>query len=101
LVAKKDSRPVKDGEFSSACADACPTNAIQVGDWNDVNSVVRKSSADKRAYQALEEIGVKPNVWYKVKVRNEKNDLLSSIQKDDKHGAAHTSDKKESNKGHH
>ncbi len=101
LVAKKDGRPVKDMEFSSACADACPTHAIQVGDWNDVNSFVRKSSSDKRAYQALEEVGVKPNVWYKVKVRNEKNDLLSSIQKDVKHEAAHGSEAKSSNKGHH
>ena len=101
LVAKKDGRPVKDMEFSSACADACPTHAIQVGDWNDVNSFVRKSSSDKRAYQALEEIGVKPNVWYKVKVRNEKNDLLSALQKDSNHGASHSTETKESNKGHH
>ena len=57
--------------------------------------------SDKRAYQALEEIGVKPNVWYKVKVRNEKNDLLSALQKDSKHGGSHGSETKESNKGHH
>ena len=54
-------RPVQDGDVTTACADACPTNAIIVGDWNDVNSMVRNSSADKRAYQALEEVGVKPN----------------------------------------
>lgn len=101
LVAKKDGRPVKDGEFSSACADACPTNAIIVGDWNDVKSVIRKSSSEKRSYQALEEVGVKPNVWYKVKVRNEKNDLLSTLQKTSGHGAKHGEDKNETNKGHH
>lgn len=101
LVAKKDGRPVKDGEFSSACADACPTNAIIVGDWNDVKSTVRKSSSDNRAYQALEEVGVKPNVWYKVKVRNEKNELLAKLQKSSSHGSAHGDHKQESNKGHH
>jgi len=41
-----------------------------VGDWNDDSSAVKASSSDNRAYQALEEVGVKPNVWYKVKVRN-------------------------------
>ena len=101
LVAKKDGRPVKDGEFSSACADACPTNAIIVGDWNDVKSTVRKSSSDNRAYQALEEVGVKPNVWYKVKVRNEKNDLLAKLQKSSSHGSSHGEHKSESKKGHH
>jgi molybdopterin-containing oxidoreductase family iron-sulfur binding subunit len=80
LVAKKESRPVVDGDFMSACADACPTNAIIVGDWNDLKSMVRTSSDDNRAYQALEEVGVKPNVWYKVKVRNEKNDELAKLQ---------------------
>ncbi len=82
LTAKKEQRPVVDGDVTTACSDACPTNAITVGDWNDVNSAVRKSADDKRAYQALEEIGVKPNVWYKVKVRNEENADLAVIQKE-------------------
>jgi molybdopterin-containing oxidoreductase family iron-sulfur binding subunit len=80
LTAKKELRPVKDGDVTTACADACPADAIIVGDWNDVNSRVRNSSQDDRAYQALEEIGVKPNIWYKVKVRNEQNDVLAEIQ---------------------
>ena len=85
LVAKKESRPVVDGDYTTACSDACPTNAIIVGDWNDLKSMVRSSSDDTLAYQALEEVGVKPNVWYKVKVRNEKNDFLSKLQVADKH----------------
>ena len=84
LEAKKEGVPVADGKFATACSDVCPTNAIVVGDWNDIESNVRKSSEEKRSYQALEEIGVKPNVWYKVKVRNEENDLLSKLQVDKK-----------------
>lgn len=80
LQAKKEGRAVVDGDVSTACADACPAGAITFGDWNDVNSAVRKSSEDKRAYQALEEVGVKPNIWYKVKVRNEENSLLNQLQ---------------------
>lgn len=90
LDAKSEGRPVQDGDYSTACADVCPANAITVGDWNDINSAVRKSADDKRAYQALEEVGVKPNVWFKVKVRNEHNEGLSKLQvveaKEEEHG---------------
>ena len=70
LLAKKEMRAVKDGDINTACADACPTNAIIFGDWNDSESNLRKSADNDRSYQALEEVGVQPNVWYKVKVRN-------------------------------
>jgi molybdopterin-containing oxidoreductase family iron-sulfur binding subunit len=80
LDAKSEGRPVQDGDYTSACADVCPTSAITVGDWNDVNSMVRTSADDKRSYQALEEVGVKPNVWFKVKVRNEENKDLDLLQ---------------------
>ena len=80
LGAKKEGRAVVDGDVTTACSDSCPTNAISIGDWNDLTSMVRKGSQDKRAYQALEEVGVKPNVWYKVKVRNEENKDLDALQ---------------------
>ena len=100
LVAKKEGRPVVDGDYTTACADACPTNAIIVGDWNDIKAHVRTSADDKRAYQALEEVGVKPNVWYKVKVRNEKNEALEKMQVAEAHhgGEAHHGEEK---KSHH
>ena len=82
LEAKKDGTPVQDGSLATACSEACPTKAITVGDWNDVNSKVRKSSTDDRAYQALEEVGTKPNIWFKVKVRNEHNPELNTLQKE-------------------
>ncbi|RFC55781.1 4Fe-4S dicluster domain-containing protein [Brumimicrobium aurantiacum] len=89
LNAKKDQRPVQDGDVTTACGDACPANAIIVGDWNDPNSKIRKSADHKRSYQALEEIGLKPNMWYKVKVRNEENELLSDIQLANEHSGSH------------
>ena len=82
LEAKKDGTPVQDGSLATACSESCPTNAIIVGDWNDIQSKVRKSSTDDRAYQALEEVGTKPNIWYKVKVRNEHNPELNTLQKE-------------------
>ncbi len=90
LTAKKESRPVVDGDVTTACADVCPSNAISFGDWNDESSTIRKNTEDKRAYQALEEIGVKPNIWYKVRVRNEENAELAAIQTaHDSHGGGH------------
>ncbi|MFT5859204.1 MAG: MoCo/4Fe-4S cofactor protein with predicted Tat translocation signal [Flavobacteriaceae bacterium] len=89
LDAKLEGRPVKDGDFATACADACPTNAITTGDWNDTGSLIRKVSGDDRAYQALEEIGVKPNVWFQVKVRNEENAVLAKLQKAEEHHEEH------------
>ena len=90
LNAKSEGRPVKDGDVTTACTDVCPTDAITVGDWNDITSAVRKSTESIRSYQALEEVGVKPNIWYKVKVRNEKNTLLEKLQVAEvEHGAHH------------
>jgi MoCo/4Fe-4S cofactor protein with predicted Tat translocation signal len=96
LTAKKEARPVMDGDVTTACAEACPSDAIIVGDWNDIKSMVRKSSEETRSYQALEEVGVKPNIWYKVKVRNEKNAELEHLQVAETHHAAagHTEKKK-------
>jgi len=87
LGAKKERRPLKDGEVTTACQAACSTGAIVFGDVNDAESKISKllkirpmdeknpHGIDKitdnpRAYQVLEEIGVKPNIWYLSKVRN-------------------------------
>jgi molybdopterin-containing oxidoreductase family iron-sulfur binding subunit len=87
LTAKKERRPVADGEVTTACSAACSTGAIVFGDINNAESKiskllkiqpldpkhphrVEKVAGNPRAYQVLEEIGVKPNIWYLTKVRN-------------------------------
>jgi MoCo/4Fe-4S cofactor protein with predicted Tat translocation signal len=70
LSAKKAGEPIADGAIETACASACPTNAITFGDINDTGSKVRGDAKNDRAYHLLEEVGVKPNVWYQTKVRN-------------------------------
>lgn len=100
LEAKKEDRKVIDGDVVTACADVCPTNAITVGDWNDTESAVRLSSQEDRSYQALEEIGVKPNIWYKVKVRNENNEALALLQVDHGHGDEHGDTEHAEEEGH-
>lgn len=87
LTARKERRTLVDDDLSMACESSCATGAITFGDMNDPNSKLAKllhlrpmdpknpDSMDKvadnpRAYQVLDEVGVKPNVWYLTKVRN-------------------------------
>ncbi len=77
LTAKKEGRPLKDGDIKVACQTACPTHAITFGDLSDKNSVVHKQYYDEhghenldRNYHVLEEQHFLPSVGYQVKVRN-------------------------------
>lgn len=70
LDAKRDGRPVKDGEFKTACSAACDTGAMVFGDVNDKDSKVSKLEEDERTYRMMESIGTKPNVMYQAKITN-------------------------------
>jgi molybdopterin-containing oxidoreductase family iron-sulfur binding subunit len=70
LEAKKANRRPEDGEIVTACAQACPTNAIVFGDYNDPKSKINALHKDKRQYQLLAEIKTKPGVFYQTKVHN-------------------------------
>ncbi len=70
LTAKKENRPLKDGDVVTACQTACPTNAIVFGDKNDKASAIATKVVDKRAFGVIEEIHTMPNVTYLTKVRN-------------------------------
>lgn len=70
LQAKKEERPIKDGEVTTACAQACPTNAIVFGNIHDGNSQVRKLNDDERTFYVLQEIHTMPSIGYMTKVRN-------------------------------
>jgi len=70
LKAKNEGRTVADGEFQTACSNACSSGAMIFGDVNDKASKVAKLAADERSYHLLEHVGTKPNVVYHVKVRN-------------------------------
>ena len=89
LTAKKEGRKLVDGEVMSACGDACPNDCITFGDWNDPESKIRKVSGSDRAYQALEEIGVKPNIWYQLKVRNIEDDIVMNVVPKESHSEHH------------
>jgi molybdopterin-containing oxidoreductase family iron-sulfur binding subunit len=66
--ARLEGRPLKDGEFTTACAQACPSDAIVFGDVHDPQSRVRQASQDHRGYHVLEEINTRPAITYLAKV---------------------------------
>jgi len=68
--AKRNGTTVLDGMILTACAEACPTNAIVFGDLNDSTSKNAQRAGNVRSYHALEEIGIQPNIYYMTKVRN-------------------------------
>jgi molybdopterin-containing oxidoreductase family iron-sulfur binding subunit len=63
-------RPMRDGEFTTACAQACPTDAIIFGSFTDPASTVAQRGAEPRAYAVLHELGTEPRVRYLARVTN-------------------------------
>jgi len=63
-TAKFESRPLADGELQTACAQACPTDALVFGNLKDSESKVAKLSKGRRHYRVLEEQGTEPSVFY-------------------------------------
>lgn len=102
LDAKKKGKPIVDGEVKTACASACPTNAITFGDHNDAGSEVRKSTESERAYHLLEEVGTQPNVWYLTKVKNseEMRHIAAQPAHNHKEEGAHGHDHEEKTEEH-
>jgi len=76
LKAKMESRPVKDGEIVTACAQSCPTNAIVFGNVNDPESRVATLIKDERNYLLLADLDTQPNVFYMTKIRNKDKAIL-------------------------
>jgi molybdopterin-containing oxidoreductase family iron-sulfur binding subunit len=68
--ARREGRPIADGDIQPACAQSCPAGAIVFGDMNDAESRVMHHKHDPRHFEVLAELGVKPVVGYMTLVRN-------------------------------
>ncbi len=86
LEAKKHQDPSLVRNVKTACAQACPTNAISFGNVNDPESDVAKirdKEQVNRSFYVLEQLHVLPNVSYLAKIRNTDRQLGS----EEEHGA--------------
>jgi molybdopterin-containing oxidoreductase family iron-sulfur binding subunit len=69
-IALQGKRELADGDIQTACQQACPTEAIMFGDLKDPDSRVSQLTRNRRYYQVLGELGVRPNVGYLKKIRH-------------------------------
>jgi molybdopterin-containing oxidoreductase family iron-sulfur binding subunit len=70
ITAERENRRVRDGEITTACAQACPTQAIVFGDKNDPNSRVSQLKKEQTDYTLLPELNTKPRTSYMATVKN-------------------------------
>ncbi len=71
--AKREDRPVRDGEIQTACSQSCPTGAIYFGDLMDPNSKVSElTRRDPRRYHVLEELSTKSAVTYLRRIKRDR-----------------------------
>jgi molybdopterin-containing oxidoreductase family iron-sulfur binding subunit len=62
--AKREGRPLADGDILPACAQSCPTQAIVFGDLKDSRSRVTRARADPRRYTVFEQLNTRPAITY-------------------------------------
>jgi molybdopterin-containing oxidoreductase family iron-sulfur binding subunit len=88
LTAKLENRPLKGDEVHSACAQACPTNAITFSNVNDPSSTVAqiRKNNQQRLFYVLEQIHTLPNVNYLAKIRNT-DEIIEKEEKMAEHAA--------------
>ncbi len=68
--ARRQGKPLADGDIKLACEQSCPAGAIVFGDMNDPQSKVSSFIQDSRHYRMLEEFNFRPSVGYLTLVRN-------------------------------
>jgi molybdopterin-containing oxidoreductase family iron-sulfur binding subunit len=75
IDAKRENRPIADGEIMPACAAACPTRAIVFGDINNPQSQVAQLKAQPHDYGLLAELNTMPRTTYLARITNPNEDL--------------------------
>jgi len=69
-VAKSEHRAIRDGDVVTACAQACPTQAIVFGNIVDKDSRVSRLKAHALSYAMLSELNTKPRTTFLARIRN-------------------------------
>ncbi|WP_394822690.1 TAT-variant-translocated molybdopterin oxidoreductase [Pendulispora albinea] len=75
IAEKRNGKPMRDGAFTTACAQACPAGGIVFGDLNDPKSRVAELRKRDRSYALLADLGTHPRTTYLGKIRNPNKDM--------------------------
>ncbi len=70
IEAKKQDRPIRDGEVVTACQQACPTQAITFGNTLDGQSAVAKLKTEPENWGLLTDLNTQPRTTYLTKFKN-------------------------------
>ena len=91
IDAKREDRAIRDGEITTACQGACPTEAIVFGNINDPGARVTALKKEPRTYGVLAELNTRPRTTYLAAVRNPHPDLAPATPAGAEHAPATTS----------
>jgi anaerobic selenocysteine-containing dehydrogenase/Fe-S-cluster-containing dehydrogenase component len=67
--ARMENRELRDGDFTTACAQACPSDAIVFGNAADPRSRVAQLKQDPRGYRVLEDLDTRSAITYLAKIQ--------------------------------
>jgi MoCo/4Fe-4S cofactor protein with predicted Tat translocation signal len=93
IEAKKENRPIRDGEVVTACQQSCPTQAIVFGNINDRKSTVYGLKQSPLNYGVLAELNTQPRTTYLARVVNPHPDLPPPAAATPMHGHEPEKDK--------
>jgi Fe-S-cluster-containing dehydrogenase component len=81
--AEKENRPLREGDVTTACQNACPTQAIAFGDLNDQASAVARLRTEPQHFTLLGHLDTKPRTTYLADIRNPNPDLVPRLERAD------------------
>ena len=62
--ADAEQREIREDDYTPACAEVCPTNAIIFGDLENEKHQVYDLKNSNRAYRLHDDLGTEPKVYY-------------------------------------
>ena len=79
IEAKKRGEVVPE-RLQTACEQSCPAKAISFGDGAAKGSGLEELKAQKRSFQVLAELNIKPSVTYLARIREQEAELKGGTQ---------------------